>query len=98
MEIFRHCLKVAAEAKNCGNLLGKRRKLLYNQAAQDFVFLIAVVGRRLSACRLMFPGIYARTQASEWMSSILPEPLGKHDVEGKWSAKSAVQIMKFNSV
>ena len=51
------------------------------------VFLIAVVGRPLvgrplSACRLIFSGIYARAQVSEWMSSsILPEPLRKRGVD-----------------
>ena len=61
---------------------GQSPKLLHDQFAQGFAFLIAVVGRPLSARRLMFSGIYARTQISEWMSSsILPKPLRKRDVD-----------------
>ena len=46
------------------------------------LFLIAVVGRPLSACGLMFSGSYARVQLSEWMSSsFLPELLRNHDVD-----------------
>ena len=45
-------------------------------------FMIALVGRPLSAFRLMFSGIYARGLVSEWMSSsILPEPLRKRDID-----------------
>ena len=45
-------------------------------------FLIVVVGRPLSVCRLMFSEIYAQAQVSEWISSsILLEPLRKRDVD-----------------
>ena len=33
------------------------------------LFLLAVVGRLLFACRLLFSGIYAQSQVSEWISS-----------------------------
>ena len=46
------------------------------------LFPINVVVTLLPARRLMFSGIYARAQVSEWMpSSILPESLRKRDVE-----------------
>ena len=80
----------SALPQNCG----KSRKLWKSfggKAERYFIinllrilrlFLIAVVGRPLSARWLMFFGIYARTQVSEWMSSsILPEPLRKRDVD-----------------
>ena len=53
------------------------------------LFLIVVVGRPLSACRVMFSGIYAQAHVSEWMSSsILPELLRKCDIDKKWFAQS----------
>ena len=46
------------------------------------LFLLVVVGEPSFACRLMFPGIYARVQVSERISSfILPEALRKRDVD-----------------
>ena len=45
------------------------------------LFLIAMVGRLLSACRIFFPDICARAQVSELMPlSILPEPQRSRDV------------------
>ena len=76
--------------QNCGKSR-KLRKCSGGKAENRFIinllrilplFLFAVAGRPLSACRLTFSGIYARAQVSEWMSSsILPEPLRKHHVD-----------------
>ena len=66
-----YCVWGKAESYFIINLLGILR-----------LFPIAVGGRSLSACRLTFSDIYARAQASEWMlSSILPEPPRKRDVD-----------------
>ena len=45
------------------------------------LFLIAMAGRPLTECRLIFSSVYARAEVSEWTSSsILPEPLRKRDI------------------
>ena len=64
-------------------VLGQSRKLLYNQFAKNFaLFLLAAVGGPSFAYRLMFSGICARAQVSEWISSsVLPEPLCKHHAD-----------------
>ena len=66
-------------------------KSYYNQFAHDLrLFLTAVVGRPLSACMLMFSGIYARTRVGEWMSSsILSESLRKRDADMNGLRKEA---------
>ena len=91
MEIFGIGLKIAGKTENCfffavGNA---ENYFIINLLRILRLFLIAVVGRHLSACRLMFSGIDALAQVSEWMpSSILPEPLRKRDVDKKWFVQS----------
>ena len=59
---------------------GKAEKYFIINFLRSFrSFLIAVVGRPLSACMLMFSGICARAQVSEWLS--LPELLRRRDVD-----------------
>ena len=73
------------KGENCG-FWGKRGKtenyFIIKLLKILRLFPIAVVGRPLSACRVMFSGIYARAQANECKSFfILPESLRSYDVD-----------------
>ena len=83
MEIFRHYLKIPEKAESCVFLGGKVENYFIIKLFRILRwFLISVVKRPLSACRLMFSDICAQAQVSEWMSSsVLPEPLHKRDVD-----------------